>query len=230
MALAKKGIDIRETAGHLLFRAFLQTSAGAILTTGTTSLYLYEVQSDGTLKSYDFNDNTFKATALTTETQALTHRQGNNGTTDTGIWTFALTTLTGFTVGGIYLARVKNTGASPTDQVREFQFGGAESDFLAPTAAGRFSSDVTAMSTDVMTAAALATDAVNEIADAILKRSASNVEATAGEHTLCTVILATLENSISGSTLTIKRTDGTTTHVTKTLTTDPAANPITGIT
>jgi len=42
-------------------------------------------------------------------------------------------------------------------------------------------------------------------------------EATAGEHTLCTMILGALEWSISGSTLTIKRTDGTTTHYTKTL-------------
>ena len=69
----------------------------------------------------------------------------------------------------------------------------------------------------------------NENADALLLRNASNVEATAGEHTLCTVILAMLENSISGTTLTIKRTDGSTTHVTKTLTVDDTADPITGI-
>lgn len=125
MALAKEGIDIRQSSGHIAFRAFLQDSAGAIVTSGTTSLYLYELQSDGTLKSYDWNDNTFKTTALTTETQALTHRTGNNGATNTGIWTHVLTTITGFTLGGIYLARIKNTGASPTDQVREFQFGGS---------------------------------------------------------------------------------------------------------
>jgi len=70
----------------------------------------------------------------------------------------------------------------------------------------------------------------NAVADAILSRNASNVEATAGEHTLCTVILAMLENSISGTTLTIKRTDGSTTHATKTLTVNAAADPITGIT
>lgn len=69
----------------------------------------------------------------------------------------------------------------------------------------------------------------NENADALLLRNASNVEATAGEHTLCTVILAMLENSISGTTLTIKRTDGSTTHLTKTLTVDDTADPITGI-
>jgi len=68
------------------------------------------------------------------------------------------------------------------------------------------------------------------MADAILLRNASNVETTAGEHTLCTVILAMMEHSISGSTLTIKRTDGSTTHATKTLTLNAAADPITGIT
>jgi hypothetical protein len=58
----------------------------------------------------------------------------------------------------------------------------------------------------------------------------SNVEASAAEHTLCTAILAMLEHSISGTTLTIKRTDGSTTHYTKTLTTDAGAEPITAIT
>jgi len=81
----------------------------------------------------------------------------------------------------------------------------------------------------VVNAAGLATDAVNEIADGILTRNVSNTEATAAEHTLCTVVLAMLENSISGTTLTIKRTDGTTTHATKTLTLDAAADPITGV-
>ena len=71
--------------------------------------------------------------------------------------------------------------------------------------------------------------AKNAIADSVLLRNVSNVEATAGEHTICTSVLAMLENSISGTTLTIKRTDGTTTHYTKTLTTDAGADPITGI-
>ena len=88
---------------------------------------------------------------------------------------------------------------------------------------------VSTISANVITASALASDAANEIADAVLLRNVSNVESTAGEHTLCTVVLAMLENSISGTTLTIKRTDGTTTHATKTLTLDAAADPITGV-
>lgn len=100
----------------------------------------------------------------------------------------------------------------------------------AALVSGRIDVSVGAMAANVITASALQTDAVSEIADGILSRNASNVEGTAGEHTLCTVILAMLENSISGTTLTIKRTDGSTTHATKTLTVNAAAEPITGIT
>jgi len=124
-----RGIDVRETSDRLAFRAFLQDSAGALVTSGTTLLKLYELQNDGTLNSYDFDDDTFKSGALTTETQALTHRQGDNSTTDTGLWTYALTTVSGFTIGSIYFAMTNNSGASPTDQQREFQFGSREGAF-----------------------------------------------------------------------------------------------------
>jgi hypothetical protein len=69
----------------------------------------------------------------------------------------------------------------------------------------------------------------NELADAVLARNMSEVEAGAAEHSLCTVVLAALESSLSGTTWTIKRTDGTTTHATKTVTKDAAAQPITGV-
>lgn len=123
-----KGVDVRQTGNQLVFRAFLQDSAGAKVATGTTTIRIVELQSDGTLKGYDFNDNTFKTTALTTGTLALTHRTTDNGTVNTGIWTNALSTLTGFTVGGIYLLQVNNSGASPTDQTREFQYGSSVDD------------------------------------------------------------------------------------------------------
>lgn len=121
--MAFQGIDIRQTGDRIVFRASLKDDAGAILASGTTNLRLYEVQSDGSLKSYDWNDNTFKTTALTTENQAMTHRTGNNSTTNTGIWTHALTTLSGFTAGNLYIAQIVNSGATPTEQEREFQFG-----------------------------------------------------------------------------------------------------------
>lgn len=128
--LGFKGVDIRQS-GLLVFRASLKDAAGVRVTSGAASLYLYELQSDGTLKSYDFGDNTFKATALTTETAAMTHRAGNNATTNTGVWTFALGTLSGFTVGSVYLAVVSHATASPTQQEREFQYGSADGDATA---------------------------------------------------------------------------------------------------
>ncbi len=76
---------------------------------------------------------------------------------------------------------------------------------------------------------ALTTAEHNSIADATLSRNVSTVEATAPEHSLCTTVLAMLESAVSGTTWTIKRTDGTTTHATKTVTTDAAADPITGV-
>lgn len=155
-----KGIDIRATTSELLFRAFLQDSAGALVTSGTTSFYLYELQmSDGSLKSYDFNDNTFKTTALTTETTSGTHQKGNNNTTNTGYWTARLATLTGFTKGNIYAARVKNTGASPTDQMREFQWGSADGD-QSVDASNNLNANVNAMSNNVLTAAAINASAI----------------------------------------------------------------------
>ena len=89
--------------------------------------------------------------------------------------------------------------------------------------------DATAIAANAITSSELADSAAEKIADATLLRNVSNVEATAGEHTLCTVILGTLESSISGTSWTIKRTNGSTTHATKTLTTDATAEPITGI-
>jgi hypothetical protein len=126
-----KGIDVRATVSELLFRVLLQDAAGAIVTSGTTSLRLYELQmSDGSLKSYDFNDNTFKATTCTTETASMTHRAGNNGGTNTGVWSYRLATLTGFTVGNIYFSHITNTGATPVVQVREWQFGSEQGDVV----------------------------------------------------------------------------------------------------
>jgi hypothetical protein len=80
-------------------------------------------------------------------------------------------------------------------------------------------------------ATTLPATANNAIADAILSRNVSNVEGSAAEHTLCTVVLAMLENDAvtTPGSLLIYRTNGVTVHATKTLTTDPAAEPITGV-
>src|SRR5690349_2755485 len=150
-ATGHKGIDVRQTANRLVFRASLKDSSGARITSGSATLYLYELQDDGTLKSYDFNDNIFKTGALTTETAAMTHRQGNNSTTNTGIWTSVLLTVTGFTAGAIYVAVVSHSSASPTQQEREFQFGSAQGD-LVVSSAGYLQGDVKALDGDATAA------------------------------------------------------------------------------
>jgi len=72
-------------------------------------------------------------------------------------------------------------------------------------------------------------DNADEVADALLARSVSHAEAEAAEHSLSTLVLAALESSFSGTTWTIKRTDGLTTHVAKNVTVDPGAAPVTGV-
>jgi hypothetical protein len=146
--VATQGIDVRQTTGRIAFRCLLLDSAGAIVTSGTTNLKLYELQDDGTLHSYDWNDNTFKSTALTTENQTMTHRQGNNGSTNTGIWTVNLTTLSDFNSGGIYFAHVSNTNATPDVQVREFQFGSAQGDLTVTSARLNTNANAISESTD----------------------------------------------------------------------------------
>jgi hypothetical protein len=82
---------------------------------------------------------------------------------------------------------------------------------------------------DAITASAIAAAAANEIADAILLRSYSNVEDTAGDHTLAALIAGALESAIVGTTWTLYKTDGATAMLTKTVTVDASADPITGV-
>lgn len=76
---------------------------------------------------------------------------------------------------------------------------------------------------------AIATATAQAIADEILKRGIDNVEDTADALSLAAIVLATLESAVSGTTWTIRKSDGTT-FTTKTLTTDSAAEPVTGVT
>ncbi len=124
------GIDVRASGGKLLFSALFADSSGDPVSSGTATVRLGEYQDDGTIKSYDFNDNTFKTTSLTTATLSLTHRTMNNATFSTGVWTAVLATLTGFTALSRIVVIVEHTTAANGYQSREFQFGGANGDFL----------------------------------------------------------------------------------------------------
>jgi hypothetical protein len=79
---------------------------------------------------------------------------------------------------------------------------------------------------------ALSTIGVNAVADAVLSRDVSNVEATAPEHSLAFLVLAATESTSTvggGDVWTVYRTDGITVFAAKTLATDAAANPIVGV-
>lgn len=83
--------------------------------------------------------------------------------------------------------------------------------------------------TGALSARALAADAGAEIADAVLTRGAANVETTAEAYSITDMLLGVFESKVETGTWTIYRTDGTTTHRTKTITTDAGAQPITRV-
>jgi hypothetical protein len=127
-----RGVFIYQAGKTVVVRASLKDIDGVRVTAGTIRLRLFEVQDDGTLLSFDFSDNTFKTSALTTASAAMTHRQGNNNTYNTGLWTYALATVTGFTAGATYVAQISDESgtptASPLDQEHEFQYGATDGD------------------------------------------------------------------------------------------------------
>lgn len=76
---------------------------------------------------------------------------------------------------------------------------------------------------------ALSSSTLNAIADALLSRGVDNVEDTASTLSLTAIVLAVLESAISGTTWTIRKSDGTT-FTTKTVATDGSAEPIVSVT
>lgn len=125
-----KGTRCIQSGTVILFTVNLEDSLGNFVTTGTTTVSIIEYQSDGTIKSYDFNDNTFKTTALTTQFLNLTYRKSNNASVDEGLWTGVLSTLTGFTVGGRYRFRFNNANAYSPNQYEDITYGSAEGDLV----------------------------------------------------------------------------------------------------
>jgi hypothetical protein len=74
----------------------------------------------------------------------------------------------------------------------------------------------------------------NAIADHVRRRTQANVEASSDGDALSLlslygVIQQIQESNAAGSTLTVYRTDGTTSLGTRTLATDAAADPVTGV-
>lgn len=88
--------------------------------------------------------------------------------------------------------------------------------------------------TDGVVVADLSAAICNKLADHVRRRTQANVEASANGDTLDLssqygAIQQMQESAVSGGTLTVKKTDGTTTLGTKTVTSSSSADPITGI-
>jgi len=187
-----KGIDVRQTTGSIDFRAFLQDSVGDLVTTGTGNLRLYELQSSGTLKSFDWATKSFTYDTLSVEHTGMTHQSGNNNNRATAIWTSILPVITGFSSGNIYFAQVEHSGASPILQTREFQFGDEQGDGL------------------------------NAVADATLRRDLSAVVGVNYRSLLNALRFLRNKWTISGSTLTVYKEDDTTIAWTAILSSSPS--------
>jgi hypothetical protein len=87
---------------------------------------------------------------------------------------------------------------------------------------------------DALAAAKLAADACEKIADILLRRTMANVEGSSNGDALSVnslygAVQQAQESAISGATQTIKKTDGSTTLGTKTISTSAGADPIRGI-
>ena len=80
-----------------------------------------------------------------------------------------------------------------------------------------------------VTATGFSTHAASDAAQEALKISVSDVQASAAPQSVTALVLAALEGSVSGGTLTVKKTDGTT-FDTYTVTSDADASPVTGVT
>lgn len=125
-------INVLVTGAQIIFLRACTDSSNALLVTGTTTLYVEEIQSDGSLKTLDFNGTpAFKSGACTTPTVNMTAQKANNNTVDTGIWTYAFAPGTAFTVGKTYAVWSFNTSASPIHDWRTFQYGGQDGDPIA---------------------------------------------------------------------------------------------------
>lgn len=103
---------------------------------------------------------------------------------------------------------------------------------MYPEESGDYRVNVDSISADVVTAASLATDAVNEIADGLLNRDMST-GTDSGSSSVRTVrqALRFLRNkwSISGTTLTVTKEDDVTTSHSATVASTAGADPVTSV-
>jgi len=137
-----------------------------------------------------------------------------------GAYSYKHTTIPNGHVGSFVMYKASD----PTIKV-VFSINPQEAEYV-----GTINSNVAAILDDTGTSGVVISTAVmNAIADALLKRSVSNVETTASTHSLAEIILAMLESAAPATTWTIYRTDGSTVFNTRTLTEDASAKPIVAV-
>ena len=145
---------------------------------------------------------------------------------------------TGATSISVYVSLDGGSPALATNSAVEVDASHSPGIYKIVLTAAEMNADVVVLTFSHATAAAMPMTIVtqpdvptaNAIADAALSRSVSNVEATAAEHSLTTLILGALESKLNADkTWSIYRTDGETLHATKNVTTNAAAEPVTGV-
>lgn len=121
MTLASQGIDILATDGVRVHEFAWVDSSSNPVTTGTATYKIAEVQSDGTLKYFEFDAGINQYTFIVggTDSASLTHAGD-------GIWTAVVPSLTGFSEKGTYILIA--THSVQGTQYRKFQHGGAHGD------------------------------------------------------------------------------------------------------
>ncbi len=135
MAESRGQLIIKSDDTSLLIRAVLFDAADAKITSSTVSLRIWHIiPTSGALETYDFNDNTFKTGAVTTptDTALIVHRQAENSTYDTGVWSGRFTDLASLVLGDKYLFELSHTNL-PRPITVEYQYGGHEGDTVEDT-------------------------------------------------------------------------------------------------
>ncbi|MBR5709981.1 MAG: hypothetical protein IKX40_04420 [Thermoguttaceae bacterium] len=145
---------------------------------------------------------------------------------------------TGATSISVYVSLDGGSPALATNSAVEVDASHSPGIYKIVLTAAEMNADVVVLTFSHATAAAMPMTIVtqpdvptaNAIADAALSRSVSNVEASAAEHSLTTLILGALESKLNADkTWSIYRTDGETLHATKTVSTNASAEPVTGV-
>ena len=175
----------------------------------------------------NFSDLAIAATTgrVTVGTNADKTGYSLSQTFPTNFGDLSISPTTGRVAVGSMASDTITASAIAADAVAELQNGVATAAALSAAAA-----EISAILADTGTDGVVISSATaNAIADAILSRNVSNTEATAAEHTLTTIVLAILESARTTTDWNIYRTNGSTVHAAKSISTDAAALPVVGV-